>query len=143
MIEAEQLKAHLASIQEIEEQDKAEIEEVMREAEAEKRAELIKDLPEEPKTGASISVAFRLPDGKRLTRSFLLDHPIKVSCSPNISICLATYTRAIMQNYAEMSSCFMIIRQWRSRRKILIKVLRISSKKATDSLSLFKTKATN
>lgn len=110
MIEAEQLKAHLASIQEIEEQDKAEIEEVMREAEAEKRAELIKDLPEEPKTGASISVAFRLPDGKRLTRSFFLDHPIKVS-STNIRICLATYTLAIIQNCAEISSSFMIIRQ--------------------------------
>lgn len=78
MIEAEELKAHLAAIEEKEAQDQAEKAAIVKNAAEAKKASLIQELKEEPTDGDLINVAFRMPDGTRLVRNFRQDDPIKV-----------------------------------------------------------------
>lgn len=78
MIEAEELRAHLEEIEKKEALEKADQEAVSKAEEKEKRENFIKQLPEEPKSGNLINVAFRLPNGKRLMRNFRQEDPIKV-----------------------------------------------------------------
>lgn len=78
MIEAEHLKAELAQIKEKEEKEKEEIEAVTRSIEREKRLKFKEGLAEEPSKGELIQIAFRLPTGKRVSRKFTKQDPIKV-----------------------------------------------------------------
>ena len=78
MIEAEKAKADLEAVAKLEAQEKALQEVIKKTEEEQKKKSFLAALTNEPAEGDLINVAFRLPNGSRLTRNFRQAEPIKV-----------------------------------------------------------------
>ena len=78
MVELETIKADIEAIAKDEQDKKTKDSEILKVQNNEKKTKLVSELTDEPKEGVIISIAFRLPNGIRVTRNFRQDEPVKV-----------------------------------------------------------------
>lgn len=78
MVDAEKARAEQAELERVQAVQKEAQDLAKKKKEEEKRQLLLKELTEEPTDGSIINIAFRLPNGTRLTRNFRQDEAIRV-----------------------------------------------------------------
>lgn len=105
MIETERIKADLEAIAKQEEEEKAVLFEAKVLQEKEKRELMVKQLTDEPAEGELISIAFRLPNGARLTRNFRKEEPIKVDFSDKFLFAYI-YSQSNFENGAKVDMLY-------------------------------------